>query len=146
VSGLQPQPPGAAVPRPGLHSRPYWEGCRRHELLYQRCGACGHRGLRAFGVCSVCLATSPLWERSAGTGTLYSWTVVWRPPEPSLVVPYAPAVVHLDEGVWMLSAVIGCEPADLHDGMQLAVEFHPASDEITLPYFAPAGGAAGGAA
>jgi hypothetical protein len=70
----------------------------------------------------------------------------WRPPEPSLVVPYAPAVVHLDEGVWMLSAVIGCEPADLHDGMQLAVEFHPASDEITLPYFAPAGGAAGGAA
>ena len=65
--------------------------------------------------------------------------MVWRPPEPSLHVPYAPAVVHLDEGVWMLSAVIGCEPTDLHDGMRLAVSFHRASDEITLPYFAPAG-------
>jgi hypothetical protein len=37
----------------------------------------------------------------------------------------------------MLSAVIGCEPDALHDGLRLSVEFHPASDEITLPYFAP---------
>jgi hypothetical protein len=38
----------------------------------------------------------------------------------------------------MLSAVIGCEPDELQDGMQLSVEFHPVSDEITLPYFSPA--------
>jgi len=53
-------------------------------------------------------------------------------------MPYAPAVVRLDEGVWMMSAVIGCEPDALHEDMRLAMEFHPASDEITLPYFAPA--------
>ncbi len=136
---LQPQPPGVAVPRPGLHSKPYWEGCRRHELLFQHCSVCGHRGLRAFTVCAECLATAPVWERSAGTGSLYSWTVVWRPPEPALRVPYAPAVVRLDEGVWMMSAVIGCAPVDLHDGMRLAVAFHAASDDITLPYFTPSG-------
>ena len=62
---------------------------------------------------------------------------MWQPPNPSFRVPYAPAVVHLDEGVWMLSAVIGCETDELHDGMPLGVEFHPASDEIVLPYFAP---------
>ncbi len=38
----------------------------------------------------------------------------------------------------MMSAVIGCEPDALHEDMRLVVEFHPASDEITLPYFAPA--------
>jgi hypothetical protein len=64
---------------------------------------------------------------------------VWRPPDPSFKVPYAPAVVRLDEGVWMLSAVIGCEPGELHDGMRLAVQFHAISEEITLPYFAPPG-------
>jgi len=64
--------------------------------------------------------------------------MVWHPPNPSCRVPYAPAVVRLDEGVWMMSAVIGFEPDALHEGMRLAVEFHPASDEITLPYFAPA--------
>jgi hypothetical protein len=37
----------------------------------------------------------------------------------------------------MMSAVIGCEPDALHEGLRLAVEFHPASGEITLPYFAP---------
>ncbi|MGP0030109.1 MAG: Zn-ribbon domain-containing OB-fold protein [Acidimicrobiales bacterium] len=143
MSPLQPQPPGVAVPRPSLHARPYWEGCRRHELLYQRCSVCGYRGLRAFTVCASCSATSPVWERSAGVGSLYSWTVVWRPPEPTLTVPYAPAVVHLDEGVWMMSAVIGCEIADLHGGLRLAVVFHPASDDVILPYFAPAADGAG---
>jgi len=37
----------------------------------------------------------------------------------------------------MMSAIIGCEPEALHEGLQLAVEFHPASDEIMLPYFRP---------
>ena len=137
MSTLVPQPLGIPVPRPSLLAEPYWEGCRRHELLYQRCGACGHAGLRAFTVCGACLATEPVWERSGGRATLYSWTVVWRPPNPTFVVPYAPAVVRLHEGVWMISAVVGCEPEELRDGLALAVEFHPASDDVVLPYFSP---------
>ena len=135
---LLPQPVGIPAPRPSLLSRPYWEGCRRQRLLSQRCAECGFRGLSAFTVCARCHATSPVWEESAGQGSLYSWTVVWRPPDPAFVVPYAPAVVRLDEGFFMLSAVIGCEPGALQEGLRLAVEFHPASDEITLPYFRPA--------
>jgi uncharacterized OB-fold protein len=138
VTLLLPQPVGIPVPRPSLHSRPYWEGCSRQQLRYQRCAACSFRGLSAFTVCARCHATSPVWEESAGRGSLYSWTVVWRPPDPSFQVPYAPAVVRLDEEFFMLSAVIGCEPEALHEGLRLAVEFHPASDEISLPYFRPA--------
>jgi hypothetical protein len=137
MSVLLPQPEGIPAPRPSLRSGPYWDGCRRHELLYQRCAVCSYRGLGPFSVCAQCHATSPVWEQSAGLGSLYSWTVVWRPPNPSFRVPYAPAVVRLDEGYWMLSAVVGCDPEALDDGLRLAVEFHPASDKITLPYFAP---------
>jgi uncharacterized protein len=137
VSLLVPQPEGTPVPRPSLHSRPYWEGCRRQQLLYQRCAECSFIGLSAFTVCAQCHASSPVWDESAGHGSLYSWTVVWRPPDPSFQVPYAPAVVRLDEGFWMLSAVIGCEPEVLHEDLRLAVEFHPVSDEISLPYFRP---------
>jgi uncharacterized protein len=61
--------------------------------------------------------------------------VVWRPPDPSFQVPYAPAVIRLDEGFLMMSAVIGCEPEALSEGLRVAVEFHPASDDVTLPYF-----------
>jgi hypothetical protein len=38
----------------------------------------------------------------------------------------------------MMSAVIGCELEELREGLRLSVEFHPASDEIELPYFSPA--------
>jgi uncharacterized protein len=137
VSLLQPQPEGIPAPRPSLRSEAYWEGCRQHRLLYQRCDGCGYHGLGAFAVCARCHATSPVWATSAGRGSLYSWTVVWHPPNPSFRVPYAPAVVHLDEDVFMMSAVVGCEPAALHEGMRLTVEFHPASSEIVLPYFTP---------
>ena len=137
MSTLQPQPEGIPVPRPGLRSQVYWEGCRAGRLLYQRCAECSFRGLGAFAVCARCHATSPVWEESAGTGSLYSWTVVWRPPEPSFVVPYAPAVVRLDEGFWMVSAIVGCEPESLRDGLRVGVEFHPASALVTLPYFRP---------
>jgi uncharacterized protein len=138
MSRLLPQPKGIPAPRSSLQSQAYWDGCRQHQLLYQCCTACGYHGLSSFNVCAQCHQTTPAWESSAGRGWLYSWTVVWRPPDPRFQVPYAPAIVRLDEGVWMMSAVIGCELEELREGLRLSVEFHPASDEIELPYFSPA--------
>ena len=134
---LQPQAPGIPVPTPSAMSAPYWEASRRGELVYLRCDDCGTIALRPARVCGSCLGRSLSWVTSAGRGRLYSWTVVWRPQHPSFVVPYAPAIVELDEGWWMMSAVVGCDPEDLHADMALTVEFHAASDEIVLPYFAP---------
>jgi len=135
---LQPQPLGIPVPNPSPASRPYWEAASRGELVYQRCDGCGMVALRRATICGGCLSRSLSWARSAGTGTLYSWTVVWRPQHPSFTVPYAPAIVELDEGWRMISAVVGCSPDDLGPGLRLAVEFHPASEDISLPYFRPA--------
>jgi len=134
---LAPQPIGIPVPNPSTASKPYWEGCARGELLYQRCDGCGTIALRPGTVCGSCLSTSLSWVRSTGQGSLYSWTVVWRPQRPSFTVPYAPAIVTLDEGFRMVSSIVGCEPEDLTADMALAVEFHPASDAVSLPYFRP---------
>jgi uncharacterized OB-fold protein len=144
MSTLAPQPPGIPVPRSSPRSAEYWQACTRRELTYQRCNACGYVGLRSFVVCARCLARDPQRLTSSGLGSLYSWTVVWRPPDPAFRVPYAPAVVELDEGFFMVSAVVGCEPGDLVAGMRLLVEFHAVSDDMVLPYFgrhpvAPAG-------
>ena len=49
------------------------------------------------------------WERSAGTGAVYSWTTVWRPQTPAFTVPYLPVIVDVDEGWQMLSNLVGCE-------------------------------------
>jgi uncharacterized OB-fold protein len=140
VSTLKAQPRGIPVPNPSARSAAYWEACRHGELTFQRCTTCGFIGLRPFVVCANCLGRATERVTSSGLASLYSWTVVWRPPYPAFVVPYAPAVVELDEGFFMISAVVGCEPEDLFSGMRLSVEFHDASDEIALPYFAPVAG------
>lgn len=134
---LAPSPPGFPMPRPSDRSEPFWSGCREGRLVLPLCSVCGARALRAFAVCPQCSASALAWEQSAGRGTLYSWTVVRRPPHPAFVVPYAPAVVALEEGWWFLSAVVGCAPDELRHGLVLQVEFHPASDDLALPYFRP---------
>ncbi|HZQ58046.1 MAG TPA: OB-fold domain-containing protein [Acidimicrobiales bacterium] len=137
MSTLQPQRPGIPAPHPTRLSQRYWDGCRQGELWYQRCDACGAVPPRPTTICPRCYARSLTWEQSAGRGSLYSWTVVWRPQHPAFEVPYAPAIVELDEGLVLMSAMVGCEPEDLAAGMRVEVEFHPASDTITLPYFHP---------
>ncbi len=39
--------------------------------------------------------------------------------------------------IGIVSAMVGCEPEDLKEEMRVEVEFHPASDTVTLPYFHP---------
>lgn len=134
---LAPQAAGIPVPNPSALSKPYWDGCRRGELWFQRCPACGDVPPKPTSMCRRCHHRPLTWERSAGRGTLYSWTVVWRPQHPAFRVPYAPAIVELDEGLHLLTAVVGCRPDDLRAGLPVEVEFHPASDEIALPYFHP---------
>ena len=137
---LRPQRAGIPVPNPSRWSAPYWEGCAIGELRFQRCDACGNVNPKPGWLCRRCGSRALTWERSAGRGRLYSWTVVWRPQRPVFEVPYAPAIVEIDEGPHVVSAVVGCEPEELTAGMALAVEFHPVSDTISLPYFRPSPG------
>ena len=137
---LSPQHGELPVPVPSRFSAPYWEGCDLDELRFLRCGGCGQALGDAPRVCWRCHSRDLRWETSSGRGRLYSWTVVWRPQTPAFEVPYAPAVVEMVEGFHLMSAVIGCEPADLAADMALTVEFHPTAQGQKLPYFRPAPG------
>lgn len=134
---LEPRTEGTPIPNPSRVSLPYWEGTRSGELRFQRCAACGTANFGPGLVCRSCRSQPLTWEVSAGEGALYSWTVVWRPQTPAFDVPYAPAIVTLDEGYQMMSAVVGCTPEDLQEGLRLRVEFHALDDVISLPFFAP---------
>ena len=137
MSVLTPQQPGIPVPTPSPVSAPYWSAAKDRTLLFQRCGGCGWIPPRPSRRCWRCPDGVLSWQESGGTGTLYSWTVVWRPQHPSFTVPYAPAVMAVDEGWWLVTSLVGCELADISAGMALQVEFHPAGGDIWLPYAAP---------
>jgi len=135
---LVPNTAGIPVPRPTLESEHYWTGCRDGELRFRRCTGCGLAVFEPRPLCPRCHGTDLPWEVSAGEGAVYSWSIVWRPQTPAFESPYAPAIVSLDEGFDMLSAVVGCEPDEIRCGQRVRVEFHAVDDVITLPFFGPA--------
>jgi hypothetical protein len=128
------------LPRPTPLSRPHWDGCREGRLRVQRCDDCGSHVFVPQPLCPRCQGARLSWVESAGRGSLYSFTVVHRPQRPEFEVPYTVAIVALDEGFFMLSNLVECEPARIAVGMRVEVVFRRMSDEITLPYFRPSSG------
>ena len=134
---LEPQRGTIPHPHPSPLTQPYWDGCTRGELLFQRCADCGRATHTPAYICAHCTSQALTWETSAGTGAVYSWTTVWRPQIPAFDVPYVAAIVDMDEGWYVLSNLIGCDVDDVEIGMRVQVEFHPIEGGYRLPYFRP---------
>ena len=129
----------AAVPHavPGPLTAPFWQGCADGQLLFQHCGSCGTPNFPPTEHCRQCLSTALEWERSAGTGIVYSWTVVYRAATPVFETPYAPAIIDMAEGYQILTNVIDAEIAQVRVGLAVTVDFRAVGDDLWLPYFRP---------
>ena len=125
------------LPRPTSLSRPHWDGCKAGELRVQRCRECGGFVFIPQPLCTHCQSEALDWVASTGRGTVYSYTVVHRPPRPAFAVPYVVAIVELEEGWHMLTNLVDCRPEDVRVGMPVEVSFRALSEQITLPYFRP---------
>jgi len=121
---------------PTAVSGPFWAGCARGELLFQRCTECSAIAFPPAETCRTCLSPDLAWEKSAGTGRLYSWTVVWRPVTPAFTTPYAPAIIDVAEGYQLVTNLINVAIEELAVDLPVCVTFHPAG-ALRLPYFQP---------
>lgn len=130
------------LPRPTELSRPHWEGCRVGELRFLRCADCGHAIFIPQPVCGACFGENLEWVVSSGRGRVYSFTVVHRAPQPVFETPYVVAIVELEEDWTMLTNLVDCAPEQVRIDLPVEVCFRKASEEITLPCFRPAAGAA----
>ena len=130
---------GFPLPAMTDDTRPFWEACRRHELVVQRCAGCGTLRHPPAPVCWACRSLAHEWVRVSGRGTLFSYAVVHRAflPELESQVPYTVAVVALDDapGIRLVSNVIDAAPDALRVGLPLEVVFEDVSAEITVPRF-----------
>ena len=123
------------LPQPTLLSQPYWDACRRGDLLFLECQDCGHRFFPPESACVRCLSERTSWKKSEGRGSIYSFSVIHQEVAPGFPVPSVFAIVELDEGYAMFSNVVGCRPEEVRIGQRVAVEFTPWTSEITLPFF-----------
>lgn len=125
------------LPQITPEAKEFWEGCRRRELLIQKCLACGVLRHYPRIMCSNCGSWDTEWVRASGKGKVYSWTVGHQAFHPGFVedVPYASVIVELNEGVRLMTNVIDVNPEELYIGMPVEVVFEDVTDEITLPKF-----------
>ena len=119
---------------------PYWEYCRKHELRMQKCQQCGYIRFPASIVCPKCHSLEAEWTKLSGKGRVYSFIVYHQVYHPSYKddIPYAVAIIQLDEGPRMESNITDCKMEDIKIDMPVQVYFDDITDEVTLPKFKPA--------
>ena len=121
-------------------SKPFWDGAKRHELMMPRCKKCDYTFFYPREECPRCLENDLEVVQVSGKGRLHGFTIVRQPVNPAFRedVPYAYAVVQLDEGPRMISNIVDCEIDDLKVDMPLVAVYDEVSPEWTLVKFKPA--------
>mgnify|MGYP000331646893 CR=1 FL=1 len=129
------------VPRVTPELAPFFAAARRRELVVQRCAGCDLLRFPPRELCSRCWSRDAAWTPVCGRGEVFSFYWMHQVYHPGFAgeVPYAVAVVQLEEGPHVLSNVVGCTHAQLRVGMPVEVTFEDVSDTVTLPKFRPAG-------
>jgi uncharacterized OB-fold protein len=130
----------ALIPIPTADSVVFWRKCKAGELAVPRCRVCGELNWFPRAICRSCSSTDLEWAPMSGHGTVYSFSVVDRPPSADLPPRYVLALVDLDEGVRLMTHVVDCDPSTVRIGMRVTVGFKSISDEVALPVFRPLSG------
>jgi uncharacterized protein len=127
------------VPQPTPDTLAWWEGCRAHQLLVQRCLGCGEHQFYPRIMCAACNADTLELVPACGRASVSSYTIVRRPVSQAYAAetPYVIALLRLTEGPTMMSNIVGCEPEQVHVGMQVQVLFEDWSETISVPKFCP---------
>lgn len=142
-SGRPPRP----LPQPTPETQAFWDGAADGRLLIQRCDECTHAYFPPRPFCPACGSRSVHDEAASGKATLYSYVINQR-PHASFDGPVAVAVVELAEGPRMMTNIVDTPQTEeaLTLDMDLEVVFEPQNDEISLPFFRPAGTSEGASA
>ena len=134
----------ATRPLPSLDdpdTAPFWQATKDHELRYQICDDCDAVVFFPRRHCTQCLGSALSWRISSGAGVIYTFSTVQlsRHPFFATKIPYAVALIDLDEGFRIMSNVVGVtDPeAELSIGQRVAVEWEDHED-TAIPLFHPA--------
>ena len=139
------QPPffadGMPLPALDLHTRPFWDACREHRLLVQRCGDCGAHRSPPKSLCAGCASFAYNWSESGGLGRVFAYTIAHHSPHPIAAanLPYNIAMIELDDcdRALLISNVVDCEEGMLRVNLPVELVWEDRSDGQSLYRFRP---------
>lgn len=128
------------LPKVNADTRPFWNGCKSHELRFQRCTECDHVRWPPSIICPLCYSDNIEWIVASGKGKVFTFVVYHEAYHPAFEadLPYVVAIVELEEGPHFLTNIVGCDPGEVKCEMPVEVVWIDVSEEFSLPKFEPA--------
>lgn len=135
--------PFRVLPRVTPANAHFWQGGKRGELCFLRCGACGEYVHPPSPRCPACLSKDVEPQAVSGRATVLTYTWNHQPWVPSPDHPYAVVIVEIEEqpGLRLMTNVVNCDKETLRIGMPVRVLFEEHED-VWIPVFEPAPGSA----
>ena len=120
-------------------AEPFWEATREQRLVLQWCTDCAAPVHYPREVCPKCLGRALEFRPASGRGVVYAASVHPKPSNPTMAdrVPYVVALVELEEGVRLMTNVVGCDPETVAVGLPVKITWEALSDGRHLPLFEP---------
>jgi len=120
-------------------AEPFWAGTREKRLLLPWCRPCRRPFFYPRPFCPLCLDRDIEWREASGTGVVHAFTIDHRVEGVSFAdgSPFVVALVALDEGVRLMTNVIGCAPDEVSVDLPVTVCWEALSDGRHLPLFTP---------
>jgi uncharacterized protein len=129
--------PARPLPVPTTETAPYWRAAHEGRLDIQRCRACARHQFYPRRFCTACLSDQLEWVTACGRAHIYTYTVCHVAAHPAFEsrVPYAMAMVELEEGVRLLAGIVDTPLDKLAIGAPLELRFERIAETLALPMF-----------
>jgi uncharacterized OB-fold protein len=126
------------APIPMTFSKPFWDAARNGVLLLQYCPVAGKYQFYPRPVSIYTGKRNLEWRPATGKGTVYTYTITHRPPEPfKNVPPYIVATIELEERVRIMTNLVNCAADQVHVGMPVRLTWVDITEEFRFPVFEP---------
>jgi uncharacterized protein len=120
-------------------AEPFWDATREGRLVLPWCLDCGRAHFYPRRRCPHCRGGRFEWRDASGEGEVYAVSVQHRPGWMGLTdrVPYAVALVELDEGVRLMAGLDGLDADEAASaiGRRVTITWEPLSDGRQLAMF-----------
>jgi hypothetical protein len=131
------------LPNIDADNQPFWDGLKEHRFLLFRCKTCG----AWYWPKAYCrnhdnepFMANLEWTEASGNGKVFAFNIHYWAFHPGFKddVPYAYALIELDEGPMFSTMIVDCKPEDVKVGMpvEIVYEDHP-EQGFTLPKARP---------
>jgi len=129
------------MPIPTPTTEPFWDALSEHKIRIQYSPSAQRYVFYPRVLTPGTLADDLQWREISGAGSLYTYTVAYRPVAPHFAgaVPQILAVVQWDEGPRFSTEIVNADPTGLWVGMRVRPVFFDYPDaRVTMLRYEPA--------